>query len=85
MKKYKISEEFTNIRLDKVVAALDEDLSRAMIQKLLEQEKIFVNGKVQKPSYKTKPGDIIEVEEVIPKEVIDNSKADTDEVRQLIM
>ena len=69
MKKYKISEEFTNIRLDKVVAALDEDLSRAMIQKLLEQEKIFVNGKVQKPSYKTKPGDIIEVEEVIPQEI----------------
>ena len=48
---------------------LDEDLSRAMIQKLLEQEKITVNGKYQKPSYKTKLGDVIEVEEIIPQEI----------------
>ena len=69
MKKYKISEEFTDIRLDKALAVLDEDLSRAMIQKLLDQEKIHVNDKVQKQSYKTKLGDIIEVEEVIPQEI----------------
>lgn len=69
MKKFKISEEFNNIRLDKVIAVLDEDLSRAMIQKLLEQEKITVNGKYQKPSYKTKLGDVIEVEEIIPQEI----------------
>ena len=69
MKKYKISEEFNNIRLDKAVALLDGDLSRAMIQKLLEQEKILVNGRVQKPSYKVKLEDIIEVEEIIPQDI----------------
>ena len=69
MKKYIINEELNNIRLDKAVAILDEDLSRAMIQKLLEQEKISVNGRIQKASYKTKIGDIIEVQEVIPKEI----------------
>ena len=68
-KQYKIDEELNNIRLDKAVAILDEDLSRAMIQKLLEQEKISVNEKIQKASYKTKTGDIIEVQKIIPKEI----------------
>lgn len=68
-KKYKINEEHINVRLDKVVALLDTELSRAMIQKMLEQEMITVNGEKQKSSYKTKLGDIIEVEEVIAKEI----------------
>ena len=68
-KKFKVNEEFTNVRLDKAITLLDEELSRAMIQKMLEQEKITVNGKKQKASYKTKLGDIIEVEEVIAKEI----------------
>lgn len=69
MKKYIINEEYKNIRLDKVISIFDEDLSRAMIQKLLEQEKIKVNGKKEKASYKTKLGDIIEVEDIIPREI----------------
>lgn len=69
MKKYIINEEYKNIRLDKVISVFDEDLSRAMIQKLLEQEKITVSGKIQKPSYKTKIDDIIEVQDIIPKEI----------------
>lgn len=69
MKKYIINEEYKNIRLDKVISVFDEDLSRAMIQKLLEQEKIKVNGKKEKASYKTKLGDIIEVEDIIPREI----------------
>lgn len=69
MKKYIINEEYKNIRLDKVISIFDEDLSRAMIQKLLEQEKINVNGKKEKASYKTKLGDTIEVEDIIPREI----------------
>lgn len=69
MKKYIINEEYKNVRLDKVVSIFDEDLSRAMIQKLLEQEKIKVNGKKEKASYKTKLGDTIEVEDIIPREI----------------
>ena len=69
MKQYTIKEELQNIRLDKAVAMLDQELSRTMIQKLLEEQKIRVNGKNEKASYKTKVGDIIEVEEVIAKEI----------------
>lgn len=69
MKEYNINEELQNIRLDKAVAMLNHDISRSMIQKMLEEEKIRVNGTVEKPSYKTKLGDCIQVEEVVPKEV----------------
>lgn len=70
MKQYKINEETKNIRLDKILSRLlDDDLSRTMIQKLLEDKKILVNGKVEKASYKTKVGDILEVEEIEAKEI----------------
>lgn len=69
MKEYIINEETQNIRLDKVISILNQDLSRTMIQKLLGDDKILVNGKLQKASYKTRVGDVISVEEVIPKEI----------------
>ena len=69
MKQYKINEKTKNIRLDKILSRLDDDLSRTMIQKLLEDKKILVNGKVEKASYKTKVGDILEVEEIEAKEI----------------
>lgn len=69
MKTYIINEETENIRLDKAVAILNQEISRSMIQKLLEEDKIKVNEKIQKASYKTKVGDKIEVEEIIPKEI----------------
>lgn len=69
MKQYIINEETQNIRLDKVVAIVNSDLSRTMIQKMLNDHKILVNGKIEKTSYKTRVGDVIEVEEVIPKEI----------------
>ncbi len=69
MKQYIINEETENIRLDKAVTLLNQEISRSMIQKLLEEEKIKVNEKVEKPSYKTKLGDQIQVEEIAPKEI----------------
>lgn len=69
MKKYIIEEELKNVRLDKAVAILDKEISRSMIQKLLEEGKIKVNEKIEKASYKTKVRDVICVEEVIPKEI----------------
>ena len=68
MKTYHIDQTTENIRLDKAIALLDKDLSRSMIQKLLEKRKITVNDSVQKASYKTKMGDAICIEEVAPKE-----------------
>ena len=69
MKEYRIESENENIRLDKVVAMLDENLSRSMIQKMLEDGKILVNGKQEKASYKTKKKDSIQIEEIVPKEI----------------
>ena len=69
MKEYIINLETQNIRLDKVITILDQELSRSMIQKMLDDGKILVNGEKEKPSYKTKLNDKIFVEEVIAKEI----------------
>ena len=67
-KKFSISESEVGIRLDKVVSTLDEDITRVMSQKLLDDGKILVNGKTEKPSYKVKLSDEIEIEYEKPKE-----------------
>ena len=64
MKEYIISEEIQGIRLDKAISNLNNEISRSMIQKLLEEEKIKVNGKFEKSSYKTKLNDKIEIEDI---------------------
>ena len=69
MKEYIVDAGKENIRLDKVIAMLDADVSRTMIQKMLDEGKILVNGKQGKASYKTKIKDKILVEEIIAKEI----------------
>ena len=69
MKKYIINADTENIRLDKVITILEQELSRSMIQKMLDDGKILVNRKQEKASYKTKSNDIIEVEEIVVKEI----------------
>lgn len=69
LKEYIINLETQNIRLDKVITILNPELSRSMIQKMLEENKILVNGKPEKASYKTKLSDKIIVEEVVAKEI----------------
>lgn len=61
-------EENESMRLDKVIATKCEDLSRTRLQKLIEEGKIFVNGKSAKASLKVKRGDVIEIEELEIKE-----------------
>ena len=50
-----------NVRLDAYIAQKCENLSRTMIQKLIEDGEILVNGQEKKISYKTKQGDVIEI------------------------
>lgn len=69
MKKFEIKENNQKERLDKVLSELDKDLSRTTIQRLIEEEKILVNNKKEKASYKVSIGDVITVEEEIPKEI----------------
>ncbi len=68
-KKYKINNELRGIRLDKAVAIQETDLSRVAIQRLLDEEKILVNGKKAKSAYKTQIGDEITILKEEPKEV----------------
>ena len=54
--------ENENKRLDIYISEAYKMLSRTAIKRLLEEEKIHVNGKVEKSSYKVKNGDNIEIE-----------------------
>lgn len=69
MKKDIVVKGEDKIRLDSYIAKKDESLSRSMIQKLLEENKIIVNGKAVKASYKVQEGDKIQIEIEPPKEV----------------
>ena len=55
-------------RLDAYISK-NTDLSRSMVQKLLEEEKITVNHKIQKASYKLQVLDKIQINLEPPKEV----------------
>lgn len=46
-------------RLDVFLVNRERDISRAAIQRLIEQGRVKINGHVVKPSQKIKPGDVI--------------------------
>lgn len=52
------------MRLDKWIALECEELSRNRLQKLIEEKKIYINGKCTKASTKVSLGDVVEIEEV---------------------
>ncbi len=68
MEKYKIGEENVNCRIDKVIPILNKNITRAMAQKLLDEENILVNGNKIKSSYKVKLNDEISMKIPEPKE-----------------
>ncbi|MCI0711424.1 MAG: RluA family pseudouridine synthase, partial [Chloroflexi bacterium] len=47
------------VRLDKVLAARFEELSRTQLQQLIKGEDVLVNNKSSKPAYKLEPGDSV--------------------------
>ncbi len=61
----KLVVDLDDVRLDAYIAKLKKDISRTMIQKLIEEGNILVNGKSKKISYKVQLGDEIELN--IPK------------------
>lgn len=69
MKEFIIEEEYAKLRLDKAIALKYTDLSRTNIQKLIEEENVFVNDKKAKASYKVEVGDKIQIEEIEAKEI----------------
>jgi 23S rRNA pseudouridine1911/1915/1917 synthase len=69
MEEYIIEKEQSNLRIDKAITIINMQLSRVAVQRLIDDEKILVNGKKVKSSYKTKVGDQISIEICQPKEV----------------
>ena len=69
MKQFIVEKEYKNMRLDKLIANKYSDLSRTNIQKLIENNKIKVNGKAQKASYKVSENDEIKIEETQAKTI----------------
>ncbi|MCI8546067.1 MAG: RluA family pseudouridine synthase [Clostridia bacterium] len=65
-KEYLVKED--GVRLDKYISQIDNEISRMMIQKLIENNKVYVNNKIEKASYKVKINDKIEMEIEEPKE-----------------
>ena len=63
--KYTVTFKENGQRLDKAVAMLNSELSRSFITKLIDEGKITINGKVEKPSFKVKENDEINIEEIV--------------------
>lgn len=63
-----VNEEGIGKRIDSYLAD-NIGVSRTNIQRLIENEKIFVNGKKTKVSYKVQQGDEISIENEEPKEI----------------
>ena len=63
MEKIVVDEQ--NLRLDTYITSKSSNISRVMVQKLIESGNITVNSKKKKTSYKVQIGDIIEIN--IPK------------------
>lgn len=69
MKKVEVKDETKN-RIDAFLSNNSKlELSRVAVQRLIENEKILVNNKKVKPSYKVQIGDIITIDEEPAKEI----------------
>ena len=68
LQKIKIENNEVGKRIDAILAS-KIDASRVTVQRLIEEEKILVNGKKTKASYKIQNADSIEVEKEEPQEI----------------
>ena len=69
MKKVIVENEEKNQIIDAYLAKKYEDISRVAVKRLIEEEKILVNNKKTKASYKVQENDEISIEEEKPKEI----------------
>ena len=69
MERYIVSQEQANMRIDKAIGSLDNNLSRVAIQRMIDEGNISVNGKNTKASYKTKINDEITIKKEEPKKI----------------
>ena len=69
MKKIIVENEEKTQRIDAYLAKKYEDMSRVAVKRLIDEEKILVNNKKTKASYKVQENDEITIEEETPKEI----------------
>jgi len=69
MKRTLLVQNDENLRLDAYISKKDNELSRTAVQRLIDENKILVNEKIEKASYKVKIGDEIEIEIEPAKEI----------------
>ena len=69
MLKFVVNAEQQNKRLDVFLSEKNTELSRSNIQRLIEEKKVLVNGKIEKPSYKVQENDAITQEKEKPKDI----------------
>lgn len=63
----RIIADVNNERLDSYISKSNLDLSRSMVQKLIKENRVFINGKNEKESYKIKVNDNITIQIEEPK------------------
>lgn len=59
MVKYIVDDELSGKRLDAYLSIVNTELSRTMIQKIIETDGVLVNQKKQKASYKVQTNDVV--------------------------
>ena len=64
-----VEDEYHNIRIDKYLSQVLEDLSRNHIQKLIQDERVLLDGKPIKSNFKAKSGDRVIICIPEPKEL----------------
>lgn len=69
MQEFIVKAEEAGKRIDAYLSSKNEDISRVAIQRLIEEEKILVNDKKTKASYKVQENDKITQEEEKPQEI----------------
>lgn len=67
IKKFLVSEEEEGDRLDVYLSNQLGDMSRSYVQKIIKDQKVKINSKVEKSKYLVKESDEIEVEIPVPK------------------
>lgn len=65
----KIVVDGENVRLDAYIAKKNKEISRTMVQKLVEDGNVLVNGSKKKISYRVQKGDVIELNVPEAKEI----------------
>ena len=69
MKEFIVKDDEAGKRIDSYLSNKDDEISRVAVQRLIKNDKILVNGKSTKASYKVQKNDSIKVEEEKPIEI----------------